>query len=83
MSDDNPLSPENVGTIQFIMLARIYDLLMIDLNERNPEVANRVAKLHQAGTILGPAPVLNGDFVFSRESETTGEDEELTHNGEN
>ena len=61
----DPFAPENIGVIQFIMLARIYDLLMIDLNARNPEVANKVVEAHRKGAILGTAPVLSGEFLES------------------
>jgi hypothetical protein len=69
----DPFSPENIGILQFIMLARIYDLLMIDLNERRPEVANRVLDAHRKGAILGSAPVLSGQFLASEDEETTSE----------
>lgn len=59
----NPFAPENIGIVQFIMLARIYDLLMVSLNEANPEVANKVLEAHRKGTILGTAPVLSGEFA--------------------
>lgn len=61
----NPFAPENIGIVQFIMLARIYDLLMVSLNESRPEVANKVLEAHRKGTILGTAPVLNGEFAAS------------------
>lgn len=62
---DDPFAPENIGILQFIMLARIYDLLMIDLNESRPEVANKVLEAHRRGAILGSAPVLSGQFLQS------------------
>lgn len=62
---DDPFAPENIGILQFIMLARIYDLLMIDLNESRPEVANKVLEAHRKGAILGSAPVLSGQFLQS------------------
>lgn len=67
----DPFSPENIGILQFIMLARIYDLLMLDLNDRKPEVANRVLEAHRKGAILGSAPVLSGEFLSD---ESTAED---------
>lgn len=62
---EDPLHPENVGAIQFIMLARIYDLLMVDLMDRKPEVAKKIVEAHANGTILGTAPILNGTFLES------------------
>lgn len=68
---EDPFSAENIGTIQFIMLARIYDLMMVDLNSRNPEAANQVLEAHRRGAILGTAPVLSGQFIASDDEETT------------
>lgn len=60
---DNPFDPANVGTINFIMLARIYDLLLLDLMDRKPETAKKVLEAHRRGAIMGTAPVLSGDFL--------------------
>ena len=76
--NNDPFAPENIGILQFIMLARIYDLLMIDLNEKNPEVANKVLEAHRKGAILGTAPVLSGQFLESERvsgSEDTAQSE--------
>lgn len=73
--EENPLSPENVGTIQFIMLARIYDLLMVDLMDRKPEVAKKVIAAHAQGTVLGTAPILNGSFLESERLASTSANE--------
>lgn len=64
-SVEDPFAPENIGILQFIMLSRIYDLLMVDLNERRPEVANQILEMHRRGAIFGPAPVLSGQFLAS------------------
>lgn len=69
----DPFAPENIGILQFIMLARIYDLLMIDLNESRPEVANKVLEAHRKGAILGAAPVLSGQFLANEDENTTAE----------
>ena len=71
IEDLDPFSPKNIGTIQFIMLARIYDLLMLDLAERNPEAANQVSAAHHKGSFLGVVPVMNGQFLRSEEIEKT------------
>lgn len=60
---DDPFHPDNVGTLNFIMLSRIYDLLMLDLDARYPEKAKQVLDLHLKGYILGPPPELNGEFL--------------------
>lgn len=59
----NPFSPENVQILQFITLARIYDVLMVNLQTSNPEAAAQVLEHHKAGTLLGPQPILNGRFL--------------------
>lgn len=74
-ASQNPFSPENIGILQFIMLARIYDLLMIDLNEKNPEVANKVLEAHRKGAILGTAPVLSGQFLESERVDAIKDEE--------
>lgn len=61
--EDNPFSPENVQILQFITLARIYDVLMVQLQANNPEIAAQVLEHHKAGTLLGPQPILNGTFL--------------------
>lgn len=63
----DPFSPENIGVIQFIMLARIYDLLMLDLADRRPEAAAKVSEAHHKGSLLGVVPVMNGQFLRSEE----------------
>lgn len=60
---DDPFSPENIGILQFIMLSRIYDLLMLDLDMRNPEAAKKVLEIHRRGALMGVPPVLNGEFL--------------------
>ena len=59
----DPFHPDNVGTLNFIMLARIYDLMLLDLEARNPEAAKRVLEIHSRGALLGVPPELNGEFL--------------------
>lgn len=69
---NDPFAPENIGILQFIMLSRIYDLLMVDLNERRPEVAAQILELHRKGAILGTAPVLSGQFLANDDEGAEG-----------
>lgn len=62
---EDPFAPENIGILHFIMLARIYDVLMLDASKTNPEAAKQLAELHRQGHIAGPAPVLSGRFILS------------------
>ena len=71
--DFDPFHPDNVGTLNYIMLARIYDLLMLDLDARFPEKAKQVLDLHAKGYILGTPPVLNGEFLVDAQEEAPAE----------
>lgn len=63
IEDIDPFAPGNVEVLQYITLARIYDVLMVQLQASNPEIAAQVLEHHKAGTLLGPQPVLNGTFL--------------------
>lgn len=60
---DDPFSTENIGIVHFIMLSRIYDVLMADLNLKNPETANQILDLHSKGEFLGAVPTMSGVFL--------------------
>lgn len=70
--EDDPFDYRNVGTLQFIMLSRIYDILMLDLQGRNPEAAKQLLDLHSQGYILGPPPAMNGEFLTDVKEDDTG-----------
>ena len=59
----DPFSPENIGVLHFITLARIYDVLMADLTNSDPEAAKRILKLHAEGKLMGPPPNMTGEFL--------------------
>lgn len=61
--DFDPFSPDNVQILQYITLARIYDVLMVNLQASNPEIAAQLLEHHRQGTIVGPQPILNGKFL--------------------
>lgn len=59
----DPFAPNNVQILQFIMLNRIYDVLMADLTARNPEIGKQVVDLHREGKLLGTPPNMTGEFL--------------------
>lgn len=59
----DPFSPENIQVLHYITLARIYDVLMANLTETNPEAANSILELHRTGKLLGPPPGFDGTFM--------------------
>ena len=63
----DPFSPENIGILHFVTLSRIYDVLMADLGERNPEVMNRIFEVHASGGLVGPPPDFSGVFLSAEE----------------
>lgn len=64
MSDENdPLSPHNAPGISLIVLMRVYDVLMGLYTEANPDQARTLMEIHAAGSLLGPSPVFNGEFM--------------------
>lgn len=67
--NEDPFAPENIGVLQFIMLGRIYDVLMADLQIKKPEVAEMIAEAHSKGFLIGVPPIFNGQFL-------SGEDED-------
>lgn len=60
---EDPFSDENIKILNFITLARIYDVLMAQLTESNPEAANAILELHRTGKLLGPPPGFDGTFL--------------------
>ena len=79
---DDPFSPHNLAISQFIMSCRTYDVLMALLTEANPTLAKDLLELHATGSVMGPQPAFNGQFITDlvnqsedsvNEGETTGE----------
>lgn len=56
-------APENIGVVNFIQLGRIYDTLMAILQNLSPEDAEILLKTHFEGSLMGPSPRFNGNFV--------------------
>ena len=67
-SEENPLSPEKIETstvqddatvINYIMLARIYDLLCVigDSLGKGEDVMNLI-NLHRQGQLMSPPPII-------------------------
>lgn len=56
-------APENIGTVHFIQLGRIYDVLMGIYTHLNPVAAENLLNLHLEGSLMGPSPLFNGKFV--------------------
>lgn len=59
----DPFSPENLPILQFITTARILDVLMTLLTEKNPEAAEQLLNLHAEGNLIYTAPAFNGQFI--------------------
>lgn len=60
---NDPFSDYNLRVSQFILTARLYDVMLGLLREANPAVARDLLELHMSGAILGPQPSFNGAFV--------------------
>ena len=67
---DRQTVDENAPIVHSIILWRIYDVLLLLLRETNPEVAGKVAEMHEQGLFVGPNPAY-------KEVENAGE-----HSGE-
>lgn len=53
---------DDAAVVNTIILWRIYDLLLLDLMSRNPELARKVVLAHERGEFVGPNP------AFSKEA---------------
>jgi hypothetical protein len=75
--DNDPFSPNNIGVVQFIMQARLYDVGMALLSQLDAEVASELLELHASGALMGPAPFFLGSFATtdlnSEETDTAPE----------
>lgn len=63
LEQEDPFDDHNLRIQQFIMLGRIYDVLLALLKEANPAVVNDILELHRAGHLLGTAPGFSGVFL--------------------
>lgn len=63
----DPFSPENIGILHFVVLSRIYDVLMLDLESRNGPLAEKILEVHARGDLMGLPPDFSGTFMSGRE----------------
>lgn len=59
MSKGNIEDAANV--VNSILLWRIYDLLLLDLMAKSPEMAAKVVRMHEQGQFVGPNPSFSKD----------------------
>ncbi|NBP00662.1 MAG: hypothetical protein EBU90_11140 [Proteobacteria bacterium] len=69
MSEENVNLEDNLQMAQYIMLARIYDLISVLTSHmtEKPELIQNIVSLHEQGHILGPMPA----FKPKEENEST------------
>lgn len=53
---NDAFSPENFNIVVLIQLARLYDLLWLNLAESNPNAARMILEKHTHGEHLVPPP---------------------------
>lgn len=73
----DPFSDHNLAISQFILTARLYDVMFALLREARPDVARDLLELHGAGNLIGPQPSFNGVFItdeVNRENPYTDEE---------
>jgi hypothetical protein len=58
----DPFAPENASMLNFVLQARIYDVLIAILRESNADLAKQMLELHLNGKVLGPPPGWDGYF---------------------
>lgn len=76
----DPFSPDNAVMMNFIVQARIYDVLMALLAESNNTLHMELLKLHAAGAFMGPSPAYNGNFVTDELNAQFGNEEDNSNN---
>lgn len=59
----DPFEGNPAAGLNFIMLSRIYDVLMAQLRVSSPDTARDLLASHMSGLLLGPTPWMNGQFV--------------------
>lgn len=77
---DDPFAEENIGVVTFIMLARIYDVLLADLETRDEGAVKEILSAHSKGHLLSVPPILSGRFLAQEQidAERLQADEEST-----
>ena len=61
----DPFSSDNAPMMNFIMQARIYDVLMSILTVKDESKARDLLALHAEGNLLMPPPAFTGEFLFT------------------
>lgn len=64
---DSPFHPDNAQMLNFIMLARIYDVLVTILRDSDEESALALMEVHFKGQLMTPPPWWNGEFLSDGE----------------
>lgn len=59
----DPFANNPAAGLNFIMLNRIYDVLMAQLKVSDPSTAQDLLAAHMSGLLLGPTPYMTGEFV--------------------
>jgi hypothetical protein len=74
MSEENVNLEDNLQMAQYIMLARIYDLMSVVASHvtEKPELIQNIVNLHEQGHILGPMPA----FLPKENNDSTPENTE-------
>lgn len=60
---EDPFSDKNLRIQQFILSARLYDVMLALLKVNDSGAANDILELHSQGHILGSAPGFSGVFL--------------------
>lgn len=69
----DPFANDPAAGLNFIMLNRIYDVLMAQLRLADTATAQDLLAAHMSGLLLGPTPWMNGEFV----TDILNEDEDV------
>jgi hypothetical protein len=54
---------DNLPLVNYIMLHRVYDLLLILCQAQDPEKTARLVELHTSGGFLGPTPSYSPEVI--------------------
>lgn len=74
MQSDDPFAPQNIPVVTFIMLSRIYDVLLADLETRDPSAVSEILAAHARGDLLGVPPILSGRFLAQEQLDAEKEE---------
>jgi hypothetical protein len=63
LEQEDPFNEHDLAIQQFIVTARVYDVMLSLLREANPDVARDLLELHRAGHLVATAPSFSGHFL--------------------